>query len=113
MALLSRTASWFRNLFHRSQIERELDDELRSVRDLLVAEKIKAGMDPDGAERAAALELGALDHLKEEVRDVRAGAWLSGLGRDLRYASRSLRKRPAFTGIASIRLGSLERMSLE
>ena len=104
MAMASRAASWFRNLFRRSRVERELDDELRSVRDLLVAEKIKAGMDPAGAARAAALELGALEQLKEEVRDVRAGAWLQGLGRDLRYAARALKKRPAFTAIASLTL---------
>jgi len=101
MALASRLVSWFRNLFRRARVERELDEELRTYRDLLIAEKIQAGMAPDQARRAAAMELGAVEHIKDEVRDVRAGAWLRDLGRDLAYAARALRKRPAFTGIAT------------
>ena len=102
--LVSRLASWFRNLFRRSRVERELDDELRAYRDLLVAEKIRMGMAPDRALRAAALELGGIERIKDEVRDVRTGAWLQGVGRDLRYAGRALRKRPAFTAIAALTL---------
>ena len=44
MRLASRLASWFRNLLRRARVERELDDELRSYRDLLVAEKVRMGM---------------------------------------------------------------------
>lgn len=95
---------WYRNLFHRSAVERELDDELRAHLDLLVAEKVNLGMAPDPARRAAAMELGGLEHLKDEVRDVRRGVWLQDLGRDLRYAARALKKRPAFTAIASLTL---------
>src|ERR1043166_8324523 len=104
MAFSSRPASWLRNLLHLSRVERELDDELRSYLDLLVAEKIRMGMAPERALRAAALELGGIERIKDEVRDVRTGAWLQGLGRDLRYAGRALRKRPAFTAIAALTL---------
>jgi putative ABC transport system permease protein len=104
MRLASRLASWFRNLLRRARVERELDDELRSYRDLLIAEKVRLGMAAEQALRAAALELGGLEQVKDEVRDVRTGAWLQGLGRDLRYAGRALRKRPAFTAIAALTL---------
>lgn len=101
MPLPSRLLSWYRNLFHRSCAERELDEELRAYLDLLTAEKMKLGLAPDAARRAAALHLGGLEQMKEEVREVRAGAWLRDLGRDLASAARSLRRRPAFTGVAA------------
>ena len=95
---------WYRNLFQRARVEQELDEELRAYRDLLVAEKIKLGMAPERARRAAAIELAGIDHIKEGVRDVRIGAWLFDLARDLRYAARALTQRRAFTGIAAVTL---------
>jgi putative ABC transport system permease protein len=94
-------AHWFRNLFRRALVERELDDELRSYQELLVAEQLKLGMTPDAARRAAAVELGGVEQVKEEVRDVQAGAWVFDLGRDLRYAARAVKQRPGFTAIAA------------
>jgi putative ABC transport system permease protein len=63
---------------------------------------MRTGMAPDRALRAAALELGSPAHLKDEVRDVRSGAWLQSLARDLRYAGRALKQRPGFTAIAAL-----------
>ncbi len=94
-------AHWLRNLFRRAQVERELDEELRSYLDLRTAEKIGQGMSPERARREAALELGGVEQVKEAVRDVWAGAWVRDLGLDLRYAARALGKRPGFTSIAT------------
>ena len=70
----------------------------------IVAEKVRAGMSPRDAERAARLELGGYDVVKENVRDARTGALLDGLLRDCRFAARTLRKTPMFTVVAVLAL---------
>lgn len=75
----------------------ELDDEIDSYLDLLTAEKVRGGMSPEAARRAAKLELEGADHVKEAVRDVRRGAGLERIARDIRFGIRTLRRTPAFT----------------
>ncbi len=53
--LFVRIGSLWRNLFRRSRVERDLDDELRGYVEQLTQEKIAAGMPPAGAARAARL----------------------------------------------------------
>jgi predicted permease len=107
MSNLPRLRSLWRNLVHRSRVERELDDEVRGAFDLLVAEKIRAGMRPHEARRAATLGLGRVETLKEQVRDVKAGAFIDGWIQDVRYALRLLRRGPLFAvfAIGSLALG--------
>src|SRR5688500_91038 len=92
-----------RNLLRRDRVERDLDDELRASFDLLVDEKVRAGMDSRSARRAAALEL-HVDSVKEEVRQVRAGSFFETLGQDAHYAVRLLRRNPLFALTAAISL---------
>ena len=76
MRLLSFAKSLFRLLFRRRQIDADLDDEIRSAVELLADEKIKQGILPDEAQRAARIELGGVEQVKEAVRSGRAAAWL-------------------------------------
>src|SRR5688500_1482761 len=92
--------AFFKNLFSRGDVERELDDELRSYIDLLTQEKIKAGMNLDAARRAARLEAGGVEQIKEEVRDVRRGALLETTLQDLKYGVRLLKRSPGFATLA-------------
>ena len=103
MTLLSRVASLWRNLTRRARVERELDDEMRAAFDLLVEEKVRAGMALPDARRAAAIEL-RIESVKEQVRDARAGAFLETLLGDVRYAARLLRRNPLFTLTAALSL---------
>jgi predicted permease len=92
--------SFFRNLFARKDVERELDEELQSYIELLTAEKIKGGMQPDEARRAARLEAGGVEQIKEEVRDARSGALIETTVRDLKYGLRLLQRSPGFAALA-------------
>src|SRR5688572_30076327 len=107
MLTLNRLRSLWRNIVHRGRVERDLDDELRSVFEQLVAEKTRAGIAPAEARRQATLEMGRLESLKAQVRDSRSGAGLETLWHDIRFAARLLRRTPAFAlaAIVSLALG--------
>jgi putative ABC transport system permease protein len=94
----------WRNLIHRRSLERDLNDEVSSYLELLVDEKQRAGMSVEKARRAAQIELGGVEQVKEEVREVRAGRMLEELWQDLRYGFRVLSKNAGFSGIAVLAL---------
>ena len=104
MPLLSKLSSFWRNLLHKTQIEQDLDEEARSYIEMLTEEKVKAGATPQEARRAALIEFGGLDQVKEKVRDVRVGAFLETLWYDTRHAARSLAKNPGFAAVAVLTL---------
>jgi predicted permease len=94
----------FRNLVRSKEVEQDLADEVGSYLDLIVDEKIASGLPPDEARRAALVEMGGIEHVKESARDVRMGRHLETFVQDLRFGARSFLKRPGFTSIAVITL---------
>ncbi|HXZ21072.1 MAG TPA: permease prefix domain 1-containing protein, partial [Candidatus Acidoferrales bacterium] len=97
---MNRLNSILRNLLRRAQVESDLDAEVRAHLDLLTEEKIREGLPPAEARRAARIELGGLEQVKEEVRDSRSGVWLEQLWQDVRFGARMLHRNPGFTAMA-------------
>ena len=85
----------------------ELSEEIRAYVELDTESKIRSGMTPEDARRAAFIELGGAEQVKERVRENRAGAWFESILWDIRYALRSLGQAWGFSSsvIVSLSLG--------
>ena len=93
-----------RSVFQKSRIEQELGDELRFHLERLVQEKCASGMTPEGARYAALREMGGVEQIKEECRDMRKVNFIENLIQDVRYGLRALRRSPGFAAVAILTL---------
>ena len=105
MPWIARITNLCRRWFHRDQAERELDAEVDSYFDIQIERLMARGLSRDEAIRAARLQWEGPEQVKEKVRQSRIGFALETTARDVRYAWRTLRKNPGFSGVAILTLG--------
>jgi predicted permease len=91
-----------RSLFRKTGVEGELDDELRFHLEKLIEEKAGKEMTPEEARKAARRELGGIEQIKEECRDMRRVNYIEDLVQDIHFSLRMLAKNPWFTTVGVI-----------
>ncbi|MGA3166413.1 MAG: ABC transporter permease [Terriglobia bacterium] len=94
-----------RSLFRKTRVEKELTDELRFHLEKLIEGKVAHGVTPEDARYAALRELGGMEQIKEECRDMRRVNYLENFLQDVRYGLRQLRRNAGFTVVAVLTLG--------
>ncbi|HEX5084143.1 MAG TPA: permease prefix domain 1-containing protein, partial [Blastocatellia bacterium] len=104
MPILPRLSSLWRNLVHKARKDQELTEEIDAYLEMLIEQKTAEGLDPVEARRAALIELGGREQVKEKVREARAGHLIETLWQDLRYALRMLMRNPGFACVAILTL---------
>jgi putative ABC transport system permease protein len=90
--MLTQLRSWWRALRHRSEFEREMDDELRFHLDSRADDLARSGLSRAEAVRRARLEFGNPEAWQDRCRESRRLHLADDLRLDLRFALRSIRR---------------------
>jgi len=98
-ASASRVVALFRALTRRGPSNRDLDDEIGGYVESLTTKYVEAGLSPAAARRAALVEVGGIETVKEDTLAVHPGYQLAILWRDIVTGVRTLRRVRGFAGI--------------
>lgn len=89
-----------RSLFRRTQVDRELREELRDHLDRQIRENLERGMSPEDARSSALRTLGRIPLIVEQCHETRGVSIVENFLQDLRYGFRQMRRSPGFSVLA-------------
>jgi hypothetical protein len=93
-----------RALLCRRQGDHDLDAEMQDYLERAVEDKVRSGMTPESALRAARVEIGSTEAVKDQVREAGWERMVHSVWSDLRFAARMMRRNPAFTAVVVMTL---------
>ena len=105
MTVISDSLYRLRVLFRRREMDAELAAELEHHVSVQAERYVANGLNADEARRRALVDIGGVELVKENTRDVRGTTYWDTAMQDLRYAIRSLLRAPSFTVAAIVALG--------
>jgi putative ABC transport system permease protein len=105
VTILSDLKYRLRAILRRRAVEDDLDAELRFHLEQQTCKHVENGVGANEAGRAARLEFGPVERVKEECRDARGLAAVEAIWQDLRYAFRGLRRAWMFTATVVLTIG--------
>jgi putative ABC transport system permease protein len=91
-------------MFRRSELENNLDEELKFHVEMKAQENLVAGMTPEEARAAALRQFGNVMSTKEITRTAWTFPLLESILHDIRYGWRQLGRNPGFTAVAVLTL---------
>jgi len=89
-----------RSLFRKQKADRELHEEIQFHLQSLIDQNVGQGMKPEAARYAALRELGHLEPVKEECREVRKVNFIENVLQDVHFGLLMLRRNPGFSALA-------------